>query len=205
MVESMHAAFAGAVALVGSHVVLEPLARRHSTELGRIGLDPDLWRWTTTELRTREDMLRYVRHALRLQRAGAALPFAIRERTSGGLVGSTRFGNIDRDNRRAEIGWTWIARPWQRTVINTECKYLMLRHAFETAGCIRVEFKTDVLNERSRAALRRIGAIEEGVLRSHMITSSGRVRDTVYFSILVAEWPRVKEALEARLASAPSA
>ena len=185
--------------------MLEPLSRRHSGELGTIGLDADLWRWTTTALRTRADMVRYVRDALRLQRAGAALPFAIRERASGSVVGSTRFGNIDRDNRRAEIGWTWIAGPWQRTVVNTECKYLMLRHAFETAGCIRVEFKTDVLNERSRAALRRIGAIEEGVLRSHMITSTGRIRDTVYFSILAAEWPRVKEALEARLASAPSA
>lgn len=205
MTESMRDAFAATAGLEGSHVVLEPLSRRHSAELCVAGLDPDLWRWTTTELRTRADMLRYVRNALRLQRAGTALPFAIRERAEGRVVGSTRFGNIDRENRRVEIGWTWIAAPWQRTAVNTECKYLLLRHAFETGGCIRVEFKTDVLNERSRAALRRIGAIEEGVLRSHMITSTGRIRDTVYFSILAAEWPGVKAALEASLGAAAPA
>ncbi len=205
MTASMRDAFAPTVGLEGSHVLLEPLSRRHHAELCMVGLDADLWRWTTTELRTRADILRYVRNALRLQRAGAALPFAIRERASGNVVGSTRFGNIDRENRRVEIGWTWIAAPWQRTAVNTECKYLLLRHAFETGGCIRVEFKTDVLNERSRAALLRIGAIEEGVLRSHMITSIGRIRDTVYFSILAAEWPRVKQGLEARLAAPPSA
>ncbi len=107
--------------------------------------------------------------------------------------------NIDGPNRRVEIGATWIAKPWQRTAINTEAKYLMLRHAFETLGCIRVELKTDALNQKSRDAILRIGAKEEGTLRQHMITSTGRLRDSVYFSILDSEWPKVKADLEARL------
>jgi len=115
------------------------------------------------------------------------------------VVGSTRFMNIDVANRRVEIGATWLAEPWQRTVINTEAKYLMLRHAFETLGCIRVELKTDALNQRSRQAMLRIGAREEGIFRQHMVTWSGRLRDTVYFSILDSEWPTVKANLEAKL------
>ena len=199
MAESMHAAFAGAVALGGPHVVLEPLSRRHSGELGTIGLDADLWRWTTTALRTRADMVRYVRDALRLQRAGAALPFAIRERASGSVVGSTRFGNIDRDNRRAEIGWTWIAVPWQRSAVNTEAKLLMLTHAFETWKLRRVEFKTHMSNERSRNAILRLGAKQEGIFRKHMTAAGGAARDTVYFSIIDDEWPAVKEKLRSLL------
>ena len=144
-------------------------------------------------------MGRYVETALRWQAEGTALPFATVERRVGTVVGSTRFGNIDRPNRRVEIGWTWLGPRWQRTACNTEAKYLMLRHAFETWGCLRVEFKTDALNERSRAALLRIGAREEGTLRKHMITTTGRVRDSVYFSILDDEWPAVKERLEARI------
>lgn len=127
------------------------------------------------------------------------MPFAIVELASGTVVGSTRYGNIDRANRRVEIGWTWIGRPWQRTAVNTESKYLLLRHAFETLGCIRVEFKTDALNERSRQALLRIGAKEEGIFRSHVVTSTGRIRDSVYFSIIDREWPAVKTRLEAML------
>jgi RimJ/RimL family protein N-acetyltransferase len=123
------------------------------------------------------------------------------ERQRGLVVGSTRFGNIDLANRRLEIGWSWIAPPWQRSAINTEAKYLMLRHAFERLGCMRVEFKTDVLNIRSRQALLRIGAKEEGILRQHMITSSGRLRDTVYYSILDHEWPAIKGELERKLGS----
>jgi RimJ/RimL family protein N-acetyltransferase len=122
--------------------------------------------------------------------------------TSGQVIGSTRYMNIDQANRRVEIGATWIARPWRRTAVNTEAKYLMLRHAFETLGCIRVELKTDALNHRSRAAIRRIGATEEGTLRQHVITWSGRLRDSVYFSILDSEWPRVKQDLERKLATA---
>lgn len=187
------------IALEGRAVRLEPLSLDHDAALCEVGLDPDLWRWTLNVIRTPQEMRAYVQAALDAAAQGSALPFAVFERSSGRAVGSTRFGNIDVQNRRVEIGWTWIARSWQRTAVNTEMKYLMLRHAFETWGCLRVEFKTDVLNETSRRALLRIGAKEEGVLRAHMITATGRVRDTVYFSILDSEWPAVRAALLARL------
>ena len=199
MTDIASASSSAAPSLEGMHVRLDPLSREHVPALAAIGLDPELWRWTVSQVRTAEDMARYVDAALAEQTQGRSVPFATVERSSGRVVGSTRFGSIDLGNRRVEIGWTWIARAWQRTVINTEAKYLMLRHAFEVLDCIRVELKTDVLNERSRAAMRRIGAVEEGVLRSHMITESGRVRDTVYYSILADEWPGVRARLEAKL------
>jgi RimJ/RimL family protein N-acetyltransferase len=127
------------------------------------------------------------------------LPFALIETSSGRVVGSTRYGNFDRLHHRVEIGWTWVTRQWQRTPINTAAKYLLLRHAFETLKCIRVELKTDSLNDRSRAAILRIGARQEGIFRNHMITASGRIRHTVYFSIVDSEWPEVKATLEAKL------
>lgn len=188
------------VTLTGRHVRLDPLQRDHLDALSEVGLDPEIWRWTHSNVRSREEMARYIDGALRDQKRAVALPFATVELSSGKVVGSTRFGNIDRDNRRVEIGWSWIAPPWQRTVINTEAKYLMLHHSFETLGCVRVEFKTDALNTRSRQALLRIGAKEEGTLRQHMITAGGRLRDTVYFSILDREWPAVKADLERKLA-----
>jgi N-acetyltransferase len=138
------------------------------------------------------------------QQRGESLVFATLERSSGALVGSTRFMNIDRANRRVEIGSTWIVPRWQRTAINTGAKYLMLRHAFESWGCIRVELKTDALNQKSRNAILRIGAKEEGTFRRHLITWTGRVRDSVYFSILDHEWPAVKAGMEERLASRTS-
>lgn len=186
--------------LDGRWVRLEPLALAHVAPLSRVALDSDLWRWTVSQVGTGEDLRRYVDAALAAAAQGHAVPFAILDRASGAAAGSTRFGNIDPQHRRVEIGWTWLGRAFQRTALNTETKYLMLRHAFERLGCIRVEFKTDVLNTRSREAIRRLGAVEEGVLRHHMITESGRVRDTVYYSILAAEWPAVRERLEARLA-----
>lgn len=190
----------GPITLQGSRVRLEPLTIEHHEALCRIGLDPDLWRWTTAPVLTPEEMREYIEVALRWQSEGTALPFATVERASGGVVGSTRFANIDPPNRRVEIGWTWVSRRWQRTFVNTEAKYLMMKHAFEDLGCARVEFKTDSLNERSRAALLRIGAIEEGTLRNHMITSTGRLRHSVYFSVLDSEWPAVKSRLEEKLA-----
>jgi RimJ/RimL family protein N-acetyltransferase len=187
------------VTLEGTHVRLEPLSERHFGGLCEVGLDEELWRLGATLIRTPDDMRAYIDTAMRDRDAGVSLPFATLERRTNRVVGSTRFGNIDRPNRRVEIGWTWIARPWQRTVVNTEAKYLMLSHAFETLKCIRVEFKTDVLNERSRNAILRIGAKQEGVFRNHMIVESGRVRDSVYFSIVDWEWADVKAALEQRL------
>ena len=189
------------VLLEGLQVRLEPLARTHLEGLAAVGLDEELWRWIPTAVRTREEMAVYIETALSEQEHGASLPFAIVEKATGRTIGSTRYGNIDRTHHRVEIGWTWVAREWQRTAVNTEAKYLLLKHAFETLGCMRVELKTDSLNERSRAAILRIGAREEGIFRNHIITASGRIRHTVYFSIIDSEWPAVKARLETKLTS----
>jgi RimJ/RimL family protein N-acetyltransferase len=189
------------VTLEGRQVRLEPLAMAHLAGLAEFGLDEELWRWIPVPVRKREDLAAYIQTALDEQERGVSLPFALVERATGRAIGSTRYGNIDRANHRVEIGWTWVGREWQRTAANTEAKYLLLRHAFETLGCIRVELKTDSLNERSRAAILRIGAREEGIFRNHMITASGRIRHSVYFSIVDSEWVAVKGRLEARLDS----
>lgn len=189
------------VTLEGSVVRLVPLASSHIPELWDIAKDSleDTFRWIPFSMRTQEDFQQAVAKALAEQAAGFCIPFATMERGSGRLVGSTRFMTIDRAHRRVEIGGTWIAPGWQRTAINTEAKYLMLRHAFETWKCIRVELKTDSLNQRSRNAILRIGAKEEGTLRQHMVTHSGRLRNSIYFSILDFEWPTVKAMLEGKL------
>ena len=187
------------VTLEGRHVRLEPLSLSHHADLCEVGLDEDLWRWIPTAVRTPEHMRAYIDLALRAQAEGAALPFATVDLKSGRAIGSTRFAAIERAHRRLEIGWTWIGRHWQRTAVNTEAKYLMLRHAFQTLGAMRVELKTDSLNERSRRAILRLGAVEEGVFRKHMLTESGRVRHSVYFSIIDEEWPAVKMRLEGML------
>src|SRR5256885_13812877 len=189
------------VMLEGAYVRLEPLTSVHLAGLAEIGLDEELWRWIPTPVRTEEEMAAYIETALGEQDRGVSLPFAIVEKATGRAIGSTRYGNIDRTHHRVEIGWTWVACQWQRTAMNTEAKYLLLRHAFETPGCMRVELKTDSLNERSRAAILRLGAREEGIFRNHMITASGRIRHTVYFSIIDSEWPVVKGRLEAKLNS----
>lgn len=191
--------------LEGSFVRLEPMTPEHHAGLAAVGLDPEIWRYTLSMVRTPEDMRAYMNDALKLQRAGATLPFVTIERSSGRIVGSTRFGNYDAGNRRIEIGWTWIAPPWQRTAINTEAKYLMLSHAFEKLGCVRVELKTDVLNTPSRKAMLRIGAKEEGVLRKHSLVWNGRYRDSIYYSILDDEWAGVKRELEKMLIRRPTA
>lgn len=188
------------VILEGRHARLVPMTPEHLPALWRAGGDPELWRWTVSQVHGEDDMRRYVEEALAARAQGTALPFVTTDAASGEVVGSTRFGNADAHHRRVEIGWTWIARPWQRTAVNTEAKYLMLRHAFEALGCIRVELKTDALNERSRRAIQRIGGREEGILRKHMLTDHGRVRDTVYFSIVDDEWPQAKARLEEMLA-----
>jgi RimJ/RimL family protein N-acetyltransferase len=189
------------VALEGQHVRLEPLAKAHLAGLARVGLEEELWRWIPEPVRTVEEMAAYIETALQEQERGVSLPFALIEKATGRAIGSTRYGNIDRTHHRVEIGWTWVAREWRRTAVNTEAKYLLLRQAFETLGCIRVELKTDSLNEKSRAAILRIGAREEGIFRNHMITASGRIRHTVYFSIVDSEWPAVKARLESLLNS----
>ena len=190
------------VTLEGRHVRLEPLSFDHHAALSEVGLAEELWLWIPHPVRTPEDMREYIATALRWQAEGSALPFATVERATGKVIGSTRFMNIDKMNRRVEIGSTWLTPAWQRTAANTEAKFLMLRHAFEQWKCIRVELKTDALNQKSRNAILRIGAQEEGTLRRHLITWTGRVRDTVYFSILDSEWPEVKRRLERRLEKA---
>ncbi len=186
--------------LEGSSIRLEPLGFEHLAGLAEAIRDPEVGRWMTTPLQTTEDARRYIEEALRAYHDGTALPLATVDRLSGRAIGTTRFGNIDLANRRVEIGWTVVAPIWQRTHVNTEAKYLMLCHAFEELNCIRVEFKTDLLNDRSRGAILRLGAKEEGTLRNHMIVTGGRVRDSVYFSILDREWLAVKAGLEAKLA-----
>jgi RimJ/RimL family protein N-acetyltransferase len=187
------------VVLEGHFVRLEPMTLEHHAGLSAVGLDPEIWRYTLVVVQTPAEMRSYVEEALKLQQGGTTLPFVTIERSSGRVVGSTRFGNYDAANRRIEIGWTWIAPQWQRTAINTEAKYLMLSHAFEKLGCVRVELKTDVLNMPSRKAMLRIGAKEEGVLRKHSLVWNGRYRDSIYYSILDDEWPGVKQELQRML------
>ena len=182
--------------LEGRHVRLEPLTLEHLGGLAAVGLDPELWRLTTTRVADLGDLQRYVAVALAEQRAGTALPFATVWRRTGEVIGSTRFASAVPSHRRVEIGWTWLGRQWQRTGANTEAKYLMLCHAFEVWGCLRVELKTSALNERSRTAILRLGATEEGVLRCHMINDDGSRRDSVYYSIIADEWPDTKRHLE---------
>jgi RimJ/RimL family protein N-acetyltransferase len=187
------------ITLEGTRVRLEPLSLEHHAALCEVGLDAELWRWSTTDVRSPEDLRRYLQKALKEQREGHALPFVTIERAGWKAVGSTRFGSIEPLHRRVEIGWTWIGRAWQRTAVNTEAKYLMLRHAFDVWGALRVEFKTNAMNYRSRTAITRLGAKEEGTLRKHMISERGVPRDTVYFSILDTEWPEVRAGLEEKL------
>ena len=191
------------VTLHNDVVRLEPLTVAHTPALARVGLAPELWRWIPVPVTTPDDMRAYVDTALDEQRRGVALPFAIVDAASGAVIGSTRYGAIDRANRRLEIGWTWLAPAHQRTAANTAAKRLLLGHAFEALGAMRVEFKTDALNEKSRNALGRIGATQEGIFRRHVLCASGRVRDSVYFSIVDTEWPAVKARLDARLDARP--
>jgi RimJ/RimL family protein N-acetyltransferase len=189
------------VTLEGRHVRLEPLSRQHKPQLATVALDPELWLFTPTQIHSTDDLDAYIETALSWQKAGTAIPFAIVDRSTGHAIGSTRFGNIDPQNRRAEIGWTWLGRDFQRKAFNTEAKLLMLTHAFERMECIRVELRADVLNTKSRNAIARLGAKEEGILRHHMILPNGRLIDWVYYSILREEWPSVRAGLEQKLAS----
>lgn len=190
------------VTLTSPDVRLEPLTPDHVDALARVGLDAELWRWTpTTPIASVEGMRAYVATALDEQARGVSLPFAIVDATSDEVIGSTRFGNIDVRNRRLEIGWTWLARSHQRTRANTAAKRLLLGHAFHALDANRVELKTDALNQKSRNAIGRIGATQEGIFRQHVVCATGRVRDTVYFSILATEWPVVRRRLDERLAN----
>jgi len=187
--------------LEGAHVRLEPLRPDHAPMLWEIAKDHlgDLFRWIPYKLESLAEFQQFNARVLDEQVRGLSVPFAIFQRQPNQIVGTTRYMNMDLANRKVEIGSTWIAPQWQRTIINSEAKYLMLCHAFQVWDCVRVELKTDALNQRSRNAILRLGAREEGTLRKHLLTWNGRQRDSVYFSILDTEWPQVKAQLESKL------
>lgn len=184
--------------IAGRWVRLEPLALRHAAGLAAVADDAEIWRYLSSGLLGTEQFEAWIAEAQAQQEAGTALPFAIIERAAGRVVGSTRYLNIMRKDRGLEIGWTWLARSVWRTAVNSECKYLLLRHAFERLGGMRVQLKTDARNERSRRAIERIGGQFEGVLRKHMVVHDG-IRDSAMYSIVDDEWPIVKARLEAGL------
>lgn len=186
------------VVLEGEHVRLVPLERAHAEGVAAF-LDDTLTTYYQKPFRKLADAREMIEDALKAQSAGTALAFTTIERASGKIAGGSRFLNIRAHDRVAEIGFTYVGRAWQRSAVNTEAKLLMLTHAFETWNVNRVEFKTDSLNAQSRQALTRLGAIEEGTLRNHMLMSDGRLRHSVYFSILPDEWPGVRAKLVARL------
>ncbi|MEC5399354.1 GNAT family N-acetyltransferase [Uliginosibacterium sp. H1] len=187
------------VALLGNRVALQPMQAAHAEALVRAASDGELWRLIYTSVPSRETVDTYIDNALSGLAAGTAQPFVTTLADSGEVVGSTRFWKIDRANRKLEIGHTWIAASWQRSFVNTEAKYLMLRHAFETLNCVRVQLQTDELNTRSRAAILRLGAKEEGIARNERIMADGRKRNSARFSIIDEEWPAIRTRLEARL------
>ena len=187
------------VILTGRFVRLEPLSVAHLDGLAAVAFSPGLWRWTSTRVGDRPALEAYVAEALAGATAGTAIPFATVALDSNRVAGSTRFANISARDGRMEIGWTWIAEPWQRTAVNTEAKLLMMTHAFETLGAHRVEYKTHARNATSRAAIERLGATFEGIHRKHLLMPDGTMRDTAWYSILDDEWPAVKARLAARL------
>jgi RimJ/RimL family protein N-acetyltransferase len=193
------ARFVDPVVLKGRHATLEPLGREHEEGLRHAAADGELWRLWYTSVAEPEKMNEYVATALDMRDRLGAMPFVVRDNASGELVGCTRYFNVDAANRRLEIGHTWYAKRAQRTAINTECKLLLLTHAFEKLRCIAVEFRTHWFNHASREAILRLGAKQDGVLRNHQIGQDGAYRDTVVFSIIESEWPAVKRHLEYQL------
>jgi RimJ/RimL family protein N-acetyltransferase len=187
------------VTLSTERLTLRPLRLDDVPALAQAATDGELWEKKTTTVPMPEDFKAYVQKALELQAAGLALPFTTVVKEGNRVAGSTRFMNIDALNHRVEIGTTWIARSWQRTFVNTHAKFLMLRHAFEVLGCNAVELRTHRLNDQSRAAIERLGAKLDGILRQHMIMPDGHVRDTAVYSIIRHEWPSVKADLERRM------
>lgn len=188
------------IVLKGRFARLEPLAAAHAGGLYDAGRDPDIWRYMPNVVcSSLENVQTWIDDALARAAGGGEIPFAIIDLASGRAVGSTRYLDIRREHRGLEIGWTWLSRDAQRTAINTECKYLLLCHAFDTLGAIRVQLKTDSRNIKSQKAIERIGGLREGVLRQHMICWDGALRDSVYYSITDREWPAVKANLENRL------
>ncbi len=189
----------GPLTLEGRMVRLVPLEERHVDGLTRIADDPSIWRYLPWSLETRADVERWVQRALEGAKSGRLVSFAMIEEATGTVVGTTSFRDIEREHRTAEIGGTWIGVPWQRTAVNSEAKYLMLRYLFDTLGWQRAWLKTDVLNVRSRRAIERLGATREGVMRKNMIVQNGRQRDSVLYAIVDDDWPAIRARMEAAL------
>jgi RimJ/RimL family protein N-acetyltransferase len=202
MVEKISRVNAEPVTLMGKFVRLEPLGENHIADLAKVGLEAKIWRYMRYgKVETEEQLAAWVRELLELQTQGSDLPFAVIHLSSGKAIGSTRYLHIDPPNRSLEVGGTWYGLEFQGTLVNTECKYLLLQHAFERLGCIRVWFKADRRNLHSQHSIEKLGAKKEGVLRSHMILPDGYIRDSVVYSILMEEWPQVKLQLETRLSA----
>ncbi len=188
------------ITLTGHTVRLEPLSESHIPDLCRVGLDERIWRFMRYGMVLTEAQMRaWVLEILRRQTSGNEIPFAVIHLESGRAVGVTRFLNIQPDQRNLEIGGTWYGVDYQRTAVNTECKYLLLKHAFDDMNCIRVQIKTDLRNIASQRAIERLGAVKEGILRKHMILPDGFIRDSVIYSIIDTEWEAAKAGLEEKL------
>jgi len=191
--------FVEPVTLAGRHATLEPLERGHEAALAAAAADGELWRLWYTGVPAPETAAAWIGDALAMREERGAMPFVVRDNASGEIVGSTRYMNVEPAHRRLEIGSTWYARRVQRTALNTECKLMLLAHAFEKLDCIAVEFRTSFFNFQSRRAIERLGARQDGILRSHQILPDGTLRDTVVFSVLRGEWPAVKRHLTFQL------
>ena len=191
--------FVEPVTLAGRHATLEPLARGHAAALAAAAADGELWRLWYTSIPAPATTAAWIDAALAMRERQGAMPFVVRDNATGEVVGSTRYFNVEAAHRRLEIGHTWHAQRVQRTAVNTECKLLLLAHAFETLGCIAVEFRTSFFNFPSRRAIERLGAKQDGILRNHQILPDGTLRDTVVFSIIDGEWPAVKRHLAFQL------
>jgi N-acetyltransferase len=189
-------AFIEAVTLKGEHATLEPLEAKHEAALRDAAADGELWRLWYTSVAPPDQIGAYIARALDMRERLGAMPFAVRHNTTGNVVGCTRYFNCDAANRRLEIGHTWYSKRAQRTAVNTECKLLLLTHAFDVLGCIAVEFRTHWFNHASRVAIERLGAKQDGVLRNHQLLPDGSRRDTVVFSIIDGEWPAVRRHLK---------
>jgi RimJ/RimL family protein N-acetyltransferase len=193
----------GPVTISGKHIRLEPLSRDHARALLAVAQAPEIWTWMSALPVTAESMEAWIAEALEAQDRGLEYPFTVIQTPGDRVVGSTRYMDVQAASKGVEIGWTWYAPETWGTVVNPEAKFLLLRHAFEEWGAIRVQLKTDLKNLRSQAAIKKLGATEEGVLRRHRFRRDGTIRDSVIFSIIREEWPAVKAALEERIGSAP--
>lgn len=192
------------VVLEGRIVRLEPLGLEHLDDLARVAFEGNLWRWTVVQPTDRAGLEAWIRAAVANREGGSEMPFATVDQASGRAVGSTRFMSIVPEHRRLEVGWTWVGLAYQRTGANREAKYLQMRHAFETLGANRLEFKTDSANEKANPALLGVGASFEGTFRNHMIMPGNRLRHSNYYSVAVEDWPSVRALLEARLERTPA-